>query len=586
MSRCSLAALLAAPAVAAPQQQLFTYTGGSQTWVVPVGVTRATFELWAPPAARAASGGDGGAGAIVRATLTVRPQQQLTLVVGGRGGSGADGGFNGGGAGGSGGLAAAAGAGGGATDLRSGAGLAGRLLVAAGGGGGGASGDGSGAGAGGDGGAGGADGLLGAASGAQGAGGGGLTAGGGGRGGSGTVAGPAGGAGVSGAGGAGAPLLAGSAGGAGGGGGGGLTGGGAGGGAAGSATVGGGGGGGAGGGSFVTASAGSRTIAAAANPGDGVALVSWESPEAPRALTQPSLSGTVAIGRRLVCDTGSWEGAPDLTIAWLRNGRAIAAARAADYTLTTNDANTQVACQVTAVNAVGTTRAVSLAQLVPPPLAPPANLLPPAVTGTLALGQRATCNPGTWSASDATFAYQWLRNGRLIADADRGTYRLTAADAGEVLQCAVTATSDGRGATARSIAVGGPPRLTLLATTVLVSRRGTFTIPVACVGATVCRIPKLTLRGGGQVLVRGGERSVVAGTTARLALTLGRRGRKLLARPGAALTTRLIVTPTGGSGGNAREAGGAEGHRAGEKSGRRAPCVIDPAAPAAVVRPG
>lgn len=549
----SLLAALAAPAAAAPQQQVFPYTGGPQTWTVPAGVTQATFELHGGGGGAAAAGGAGGPGAIVRATLAVTPTQTLTLVVGGLGGSGAAGGFNGGGAAGSGGLAGAAGAGGGATDLRAGAGgLGDRLLVAAGGGGGGADGSGSRAGDGGAGGAGDSDGGAGAAAAAEGAGSGGLTAGGGGRGGVGSFDGPLGGAGVVGSGGAGGLLPGGSAGGAGGGGGGGQLGGGAGGGAAGSGTVGGGGGGGAGGASYVTPNAGARSVSTAAVAGAGVAIVSWESPEAPRAVTPPTLSGTLAVGGRLVCDAGRWEGVPALSIAWLRDGRAIAGARAADYTLTTNDAGTRVSCQVTGVNAAGTTRALSVALLVPPPLAPPANVLPPAMTGTLALGQRAICNPGTWSAQDATFRYQWLRNGQVVADADRATLRLTAADAGQLLQCAVTATSDGRSATARSVAVGGPPRLMLLTTTAIVSRRGTLTIPVACVGATVCRIPRLTLRGGGSVLVRGTERTVVAGGTAKLALTLGRRGRKLLARAGAGLTTRLVVTPTGGSGGNAR----------------------------------
>lgn len=548
-----LAAAIAAPAAAAPRQQLFGYTGGPQTWEVPAGVTRATFELHGAGGGAAAAGGAGGPGAVVRATLAVTPGQRLTLVVGGLGGTGGAGGFNGGGAAGTGGLAGPAGAGGGATDLRAGAGgLGDRLLVAAGGGGGGADGSGSGSGDGGAGGAGGSDGAAGATAGAQGGGQGGLTAGGGGAGGEGLFDGPAGGAGASGVGGAGGALPGGSAGGAGGGGGGGWVGGGAGGGAAGTGSAGGGGGGGAGGGSHVAPSASDSSVTTAAVPAAGVALVSWESPEAPRALSQPTVSGTLSVGGRLVCDAGGWAGAPALTIAWLRDGRAIPAARNADYTLTTFDAGSRVACQVTAVNAAGTTRALSVALLVPPAPAPPANVLPPAVIGTLAVGQRATCNAGTWSAADATFAYQWLRNGRLIADADEPTYRLTGADAGELLQCAVTATADGRSATARSIAVGGPPRLTLLTTTALVSRRGTLTIPVACVGATVCRVPRVTLRGGGGVLWRGPERTVVAGATERIAITLGRRGRKLLAKPGAALTTRLVATPRGGAGGSAR----------------------------------
>ena len=129
----------------------FTYTGGPQTYTVPVGVYSLSVD------ASGASGGDGlnylntstgsgGRGARVRATLAVTPGETLSLYVGGVGTQGPQGasaggaGYNGGGNGGVNG-GGRGGGGGGASDVRRSAAapstaLAERLLVAAGGGGG------------------------------------------------------------------------------------------------------------------------------------------------------------------------------------------------------------------------------------------------------------------------------------------------------------------------------------------------------------------------------------------------------------------------------------------------------------------
>ncbi len=124
--------------------QTFSYTGGTQTWTVPTGVT------FVEITANGASGGAsldnigswqvfvkaGGLGGRVTTTLAVTPGQVLNIVVGGSGGSPV-GGFNGGGGGAFNQENFLAGGGGGATDIRiGGAGLADRVLVAGGGGGG------------------------------------------------------------------------------------------------------------------------------------------------------------------------------------------------------------------------------------------------------------------------------------------------------------------------------------------------------------------------------------------------------------------------------------------------------------------
>jgi hypothetical protein len=170
--------------------QAFGFTGATQTFVVPTGVTSISVDAFGAQggAGSTCSGtegesgvvqlcgdaGTGGMGAHATSTISVTPGETLTVVVGGQGGAATDGnddtcvgetgagtpggaGFGGGGAGGIGGCpAGAGGGGGGATWILRGSTP---LLVAAGGGGGGGAGDSAGPAL--DGGAGGASGAAG-----------------------------------------------------------------------------------------------------------------------------------------------------------------------------------------------------------------------------------------------------------------------------------------------------------------------------------------------------------------------------------------------------------------------------------------
>jgi hypothetical protein len=121
----------------AQQPPTFNYTGGVQTWVVPLDVTHISFTL------TAATGGNafgnytvyGGYGGSVSGILPVVPGSTLYIVVGGLGDDSnttALGGYNGGGAG----SVGNSSGGGGATDIRGGVGdLLDRIAVAGGGGG-------------------------------------------------------------------------------------------------------------------------------------------------------------------------------------------------------------------------------------------------------------------------------------------------------------------------------------------------------------------------------------------------------------------------------------------------------------------
>jgi hypothetical protein len=76
--------------------------------------------------------------------------------------------------------------------------------------------------------------------------------------------------------------------------------------------------------------------------------------------------------------------------------------------------------------------------------APPANVEPPAITGTAQVGEVLTAQNGTWTNSPTEFRYRWLRcnqNGGSceVLAADGRTYRLAQADVGQTLRVRVTA---------------------------------------------------------------------------------------------------------------------------------------------------
>lgn len=77
----------------------------------------------------------------------------------------------------------------------------------------------------------------------------------------------------------------------------------------------------------------------------------------------------------------------------------------------------------------------------------PAPLSPPTVTGTAQQGQTLTATPGTWTAPEATFGYQWQHcdaagaNCVDVPGATTQTYAVTPADVGATLLVVVTASN-------------------------------------------------------------------------------------------------------------------------------------------------
>lgn len=87
----------------------------------------------------------------------------------------------------------------------------------------------------------------------------------------------------------------------------------------------------------------------------------------------------------------------------------------------------------------------------PAPLAPPAdpdgtrieNTKRPAIHGTARVGRVLKATAGQWTPASVTLGYRWARNGKTIAGATTGRYRLPRKDRGTRITVTVTATRSG-----------------------------------------------------------------------------------------------------------------------------------------------
>ncbi|HLM87131.1 MAG TPA: fibronectin type III domain-containing protein [Solirubrobacteraceae bacterium] len=122
----------------------------------------------------------------------------------------------------------------------------------------------------------------------------------------------------------------------------------------------------------------------------------------------------------------------------------------------------------------------------------------PSITGTPAVGQRLTCQPGTPSGSEGELSYAWLRDQIPIPSASASTYTVKGQDSGHHLQCQVTATDGGGSKTAKSSFVtipagGAPASAGETAVGGASFKNGKLSVPVTC---------SAQARGGCQVALR------------------------------------------------------------------------------------
>ncbi len=184
----------------------------------------------------------------------------------------------------------------------------------------------------------------------------------------------------------------------------------------------------------------------------------------------PTISGTATVGQQLTASPGSWTGtpAPTFTYQWIRcdnagaNCNPIGSATNASYTLVAADAGNTIAVAVTASNSSGNTTATSqLTGVIQAAGAAPVNTALPTISGTATVGQQLTASPGSWTGTPApTFTYQWIRcdnagaNCNPIGSATNASYTLVAADAGNTIAVAVTASNSSGNTTATSQLTG------------------------------------------------------------------------------------------------------------------------------------
>jgi hypothetical protein len=117
------------------------------------------------------------------------------------------------------------------------------------------------------------------------------------------------------------------------------------------------------------------------------------------------------------------------------------------------------------------------------PMAAPANVDVPYVTGTGAVGQTLNCTMGNWTGEPTSYAYQWKRDGTADIGSGADTYLVAAADAGHSIACVVTA-ANAQGATAappsNAVLVAGTAAATAGAT----GRTGAHGAPHGTTGGT------------------------------------------------------------------------------------------------------
>ena len=120
--------------------------------------------------------------------------------------------------------------------------------------------------------------------------------------------------------------------------------------------------------SVPATAAGSATVTVTATNSGGSARVSFTATVAvrivpPLLVLAPALAGTGRIGEPVTVSTGSWSGvpAPATSVAWLRDGVAIAGATGTGYTPVAADDGSSLSARVTATNAGGSVAIVTAA---------------------------------------------------------------------------------------------------------------------------------------------------------------------------------------------------------------------------------
>lgn len=157
----------------------------------------------------------------------------------------------------------------------------------------------------------------------------------------------------------------------------------------------------------------------------------------------PAITGTTTMGSTLTCSTGTWvgdgnsysrESSNGITYSYQwKRGVTNIGANQNTYVTVVGDHESSISCVVTGTNSLGNSTAISNVIYTFSYL--PVNIVAPAITGNLNVGQVLTCDTGTWTNSPNAYSYQWYKDGQ--KNATTSTYTIT--DAANTIKCAVIA---------------------------------------------------------------------------------------------------------------------------------------------------
>ena len=175
----------------------------------------------------------------------------------------------------------------------------------------------------------------------------------------------------------------------------------------------------------------------------------------------PTIKGSAVVGATLSAAAGSWKPAPTLAYQWLADGKAIAGATAAAFTITPAQLSKKLSVRVTG-SAPGYTSLTKTSGSTGPVKPGTLRAAVPTIAGTIAVGATVTAKPGAWTTGTA-FTYQWYSNGKAISKATKASYKIPGSLQGKKLSVKVTGKKSGfttaaktSKATAKILKTGSP----------------------------------------------------------------------------------------------------------------------------------
>jgi hypothetical protein len=179
--------------------------------------------------------------------------------------------------------------------------------------------------------------------------------------------------------------------------------------------------------------------------------------------TVPTITGTKRVASTLSASVSGWSPAPDepFTYQWHRTVGLVTTdidgATESTYELTGEDFAATISVTVEGSKTGYTPTNRTSARTAAVTAASFDVVGTPSMSGTLAIDDVLTADPGSWEPEPESFTYQWKRNNVAITDATEDTYTLTPADMGTDISVRVTATLTGYATTVATSAATSVP---------------------------------------------------------------------------------------------------------------------------------